>query len=84
MTNGYAVDQFGSHSHFSSQLSTSKKITRDIAALIDELVSATNNEEIAEGTTSQNTATLDLNALPKFETICKKKIHSALFLSSSG
>ena len=73
------------YSQFSSQLSTSKKISQDIAACIDKLVSATNSEELAECNTSQNTANFDLNALPDLETICKKKyLHSALFLSSSG
>ena len=73
------------YSQFSSQLSTSKKIPHDIAARIDELVSATKSKENAKSNTSQNTANLDLNALPDLEKICKKKyLHSALFLSSFG
>ena len=62
------------YSQFTSQLSTSKTIPHDIAARIDELVSATNSEEMAEINTSQNTANFNLNALPDLETICKEKI----------
>ena len=54
-------------------MSTSKKIPHDFAARIDELVSATNSEEMAESNTSQNTANFDLSAIPDLETICKKK-----------
>ena len=68
------------YSQFSSQLSTSKKIPRDIAARIDKLVSATNSEEMEESNTSQNTANFDLNALPDLETICKKKIPTLRFI----
>ena len=68
------------YSQFSSQLSTSKKIPHDIAARLDELVSATNSEEMAESNTSQNTASFDLNALPDLETICKKKIPTLRFI----
>ena len=57
------------YSQFSSQLSTIKKIPRDIAARIDKLVSATNSEEMEESNTSQNTANSDLNALPDLKTI---------------
>ena len=68
------------YSQFNSQLSTIKKIPRDIAARIDKLVSATNREEMEESNTSQNTANFDLNALPDLETICKKKIPTLRFV----
>ena len=68
------------YSQFSSQLSTCKKIPHDIAARIDEVVSATNSEEMAESSTSQNTANFDLNALPDLETICKKNISTLRFI----
>ena len=41
-------------------MSTSNKISHNIAARFDELVSATNSEEMAESNTSQNTANCDL------------------------
>ena len=57
----------------------------DIAASIDELVSATNSEKCVKGNTSKNTANLNPIAFPDIETICKKKIPTLpLYLSSSG
>ena len=68
------------YSQFSSHLSPSNRIPDDIAARIDELVSATNGEEIDQSNISQNTANLNLNVLPDFETYCKKKLLTFRFV----